>query len=82
MTTMDIYDGGIWLIPFIFMAVFCVAMMFGRFRSGSMGCMSMRSDHDHTRGKTDTIIEIVKRRYAAGEIGREEYDRVIKELTE
>ena len=85
MITMDIYSGSIWWIPFIIMAVFCLAMMFGRFRGGSMGCMPMHSGHDHhdqTDGETETSIEIVKRRYAKGEIKRDEYDHIVRKLTE
>lgn len=44
--------------------------------------MPMHSGHDQQHGETETTIEIVKRRYAKGEIDREEYNHIVKELTE
>lgn len=75
----EYHGGGWWLIPIAFMVVMCIGMMW----RGKMGCMPMMHDGQGDRhGETDTPIEIVKRRYAAGEIDREEYGRVVKELTE
>ena len=44
--------------------------------------MPLHSGHDQQHGETGTPVEIVKRRYAKGEIDREEYNHIVKELTE
>jgi len=55
-----------WLIAIIVVAAFTWASV--RFTSG---------DRDKT---TETAEEILKRRYAAGEIDREEYERRLRDL--
>lgn len=65
-------------MPFAFMAVICIGMMW----RGKMGCMPMHSGHDQQHGETETTVEIVKRRYAKGEIDKEEYNHIVKKLTE
>lgn len=79
--------GGEWsgwhsLFPILFMvvmAIFCMTMMGRGIMKG--GCMPMM----HGGGKdenSDTPHDIAKRRYAAGEIGRDEYLLLIKEIGE
>jgi putative membrane protein len=59
------YDfGWWWLIP-IAMMVLCFFMMRGR-----MGCMSHRSAPPHS---SESAREILDKRYALGEISKEEY---------
>lgn len=53
-----------WILP-IFMIFLCLFMMWGR-----RGCMGGRP----RRGSSDSAVEILNRRYALGEIDKEEYE--------
>ena len=71
-----------WIIPLVFITL-CFVMMFARRKKGGMmGCMGMNHrDHDQTGERSDASApDIAKRRYAAGEIDNEEYQRVISSL--
>ena len=72
--------GFFWLIPLIFIAL-CFFMMFGM-RGRMSGCMGMsHSDHGHGgSSESESPEDIVKRRYAAGEINKEEFETLKKDL--
>jgi putative membrane protein len=61
-----------WIFPLFF---FVVVLFFIFFRGG----MPMCGDH-RTRGPKENAREILDQRYARGEIGQEEYQRIKKEL--
>ena len=74
--------GWFWIIPLVFMTL-CFFMMFaGRKKGGMMGCMGMNHrDHAQTGERSDeSATDIAKRRYAAGEIDHEVFQRVIGSL--
>ncbi len=58
--------------------------MLGRIGRGGFlfgGCGGGHASHDHgQRLPQETPLEILKRRYANGEINKEEFDRMKKEL--
>jgi putative membrane protein len=69
-----------WIFPLI-MIIFCLFMM-GRMGMGSMMCG--RGTHHEGEDKKETsesAMEILDRRYARGEIEREEYEEKKKDLT-
>ena len=64
--------GFMWIFPLLFLAVF-IYFMRGMFSGGMGGGMSS--------GRSETAREILDRRYAAGEINKEEYEEMKADLT-
>ena len=64
--------GFMWIIPLLFLAVF-VYFMRGMFSGGMGGGMNS--------GKSETAREVLDRRYAAGEISKEEYEEMRAAMT-
>ncbi len=76
------HGGWMWAVPFIFMAAMCFLMMRGgRMQKGMGGMHSMSGDHAHGRNDAESPIDLAAHRYAAGEIGKEEYDSIMNRLT-
>jgi len=80
------YDSGLtnfsfwWIIPVIMM-ILCFFMMRGRRSIMMRGCGSRGVDHRQTR-VTDSAIDILNKRYASGEINKEEYEEKKRTLSE
>ena len=73
-------DFGWWWIVPVAMIVFCFFMMRGR-----VGCMmcwpsSRRRTDTRAIGASDSAREILKKRYALGEISKEEYEDKRKDI--
>ena len=64
-----------WIFPFLFLIVIIVFMSVF-FRGGRPGC-GMR---DHDDAPRETPRQILDRRYASGEISREEYEAIKNDL--
>ena len=73
------YFTGVWIIPLLCL-VFMVAMMFAMFRRGG-GCMPFGSGHRGQSGDGgETARQIVDRRYASGQISKEQYAAMRRDL--
>ena len=69
-----------WIFP-IFMMILCFFIM--RNRRWSMMCgFGRREILNHQNGESDSAIEILDKRNAAGEINKEEYGEKKRTLTE
>ena len=74
-------DGPIWFMPLFFMAI-CV-VLFLVFRKGGRGpFFSDRTRHMNNTDDTKTsAMDILKIRYAKGEITKEEYDKMKQDIS-
>ncbi len=85
------FDGSGWwvIFPIIFM-VFMISMMFGFWRRGSgsgrgmdpmcMGHMGMGDHSDENGQRAENAVELLRRRYAAGELTDEQFDAMSRKL--
>jgi len=74
--------GGPWGFPWMMIVVavvivFCIVFLFRRSGKSWPGCHGADDHGDHRR---ETPLEILKRRYAAGEVTREEFERMKKDI--
>ena len=75
--------GGMWGFPIfmpIIMLIFCLAIIYLIFGRGRLW-NSRRNDDKKNIGDSETALEILKKRYARGEITKEEFDRMRKDIT-
>ena len=69
-----------WIIP-ILMMILCFLIMRGR--RGTMMCgFGPRSIDNHQTRVSDSAIDVLDKRYASGEINKEEYEEKKRTLTE
>ena len=69
-----------WLVPLLMM-IFCFLMMRGKRRSIMCGFKPDKIDY-HLKKGLDSAVEILNKRYASGEIKKEEYEEMKKTLIE
>ena len=85
MRMFEFWESGIWVLPMIVCMCFMVIMMFFcmRFFSGPRRCFPYDRDYDrhmNDAGSKESALEILNRRYAQGEIQKEEYERIKKDI--
>ena len=80
MWTDHFWMGGMWIFPtFMFIIVlFFIFTVFGR-RSGRYPWENNRN-YNSSGANEETALDILKKRYAKGEISKEEYERIKKDL--
>jgi len=76
------WHGGFWIMPVLMFTLFIIVLLsFLRYGGVPFGCMS----HNHSNSSEklvpgETALNILKKRYAKGEIPKEEYDRMKKDI--
>lgn len=72
--------GGMWVFPMIMFGVIIV-FFFLFFRRGRCRPPWLNSGEYHREGgETDTALEILKKRYAKGEITKDEFEQIKRDI--
>ncbi len=71
MGPMHCFEGGMWVIPLV-MIVICFVL----FKSGVLGRMGPHGRNPETNSE-ESALEILKKRYAKGEITKEEFQSTL-----
>jgi len=77
------WHGGMFIFPIIG-CLMCIACMFfffsGRFRGCGPFYWKNRRDSNGNPNNTESAIDILKKRYASGEINKEEFENIKKDI--
>lgn len=69
------------LIPMIFCGIFCLFFLLRKSRSGGMSFFEKEpSKNQQFRSSSSNALEVLKMRYAKGEITKNEYDELKRDL--
>ncbi len=72
--------GSMWIFPIVmFVIMFICFFLFSRF-GGFRPPWWGSGEHRKESGGSDTALDILKKRYAKGEITKEEFDRMKKDI--
>ena len=75
------WGGGMWIFPLIMLTVMLVFvfLMFGQ-RGFRPPWMDRRGHGQGERQESESALDILKKRYAKGELTKEEYEEIKKDL--
>jgi putative membrane protein len=75
------WSGGMWIIP-VFMAVVMLAALYLIFGRGGWRGPCGRGDDLPARKDSESASDILKKRYAKGELSKEEFDRMKQDIAD
>ena len=76
----NFWDSGMWIIPAVMMIIMLL-FVFGVFGRGGFCPPWSRDGRNSGEGSnSETPLEILKRRYAKGEITKEQFDRIKRDM--
>lgn len=72
---------GMWVFPLVMIAIMLIFffLFFGRGRSGPPWCNHFGNSHENE--DSESALELLKKRYAKGEINKEEFDQIKKDIS-
>lgn len=73
------WSSGMWIIP-VFMSVVMLAALYLIFGRGGWRGPCGRGDDSPPRKDSESALEILKKRYAKGEMSKEEFERMKKDI--
>ena len=68
--------GGMWIFPMIMFAVMFIVFVVFFGRGGCRSSWWNTGGHHREGGETDSALEILNKRYAKGEITKEEFEQI------
>jgi len=72
--------GGIWIFPIVMFVIMLIFLFLFSGRWGYRPPWWGPGGHHNASGDSETALEILKKRYAKGEITKEEFDRMKKDI--
>lgn len=72
--------GGMWIFPIVMFVIMLIFFFLFLGRGGHRPPWCGPGGHYKESGDSETALEILKKRYAKGEITKEEFDRMKKDI--
>ena len=72
--------GGMWIFPMLMFVIMIIFIFIFFIRGGCRPPWRGQGGHHREGGETDSALEILKKRYAKGEITKEEFEQMKKDI--
>ena len=80
MWTEHFWMGGMWIFPLLFLTAIIIIVFIILNRTASGPPWNRYDRNQYPGGERETPLEILKKRYARGEITKEEFERIKKDI--